>query len=153
MLRVYTINQETKAILYKRNLTNCTWIFEGKKQQPTTNPLMRILNQSCLENGSSLKGRLDYAKKILQTSSKLPIAVSPLKRIFMVPIRSLRNKETGVISYYHIKRYIPLREQRDQTRTLIIFKDGTDLSINVSYPSFKEQYSKTGHLIASYFAP
>lgn len=147
MLDVYAINGETKAILCKQDLAYRTLIYEGDCIISSTHSLQEILADNCRRHGSSLEGRLEYAEYVLHTSIKLPITVHPLKGIFMVPIRSLNSENSGVISYYQVKRYRPLR---NQNRTHIQFKDRTDLIIDVSYPSFDRQYKKTGQLIADF---
>lgn len=150
MLDVYTINRQTKALLCKQDSTYRTLIYEGSRKKRSIHSLKRILDVNCTWNGSTLDGRLKFAKYVLRTSQKLPIAVSPRKGIFMIPIRSIRSKKCGVISYYQIKKFQPLNEK---SKTHILFKDGLDLMIDISFASFNRQYKKTGQLIANLLQP
>lgn len=149
MINVHTIKRSTKAILSKTNSNTIkTMIYEDTNQIPSPYSLKEILDKNCLDNGSSLIGRLNYAEHILRTSVKLPITIHPGKRIFMIPIRSLDSQKSGVISYYQIHNYLA-----SQNGTDIYFYDGTKLSIDVSEKSFNMQYKKTGQLIANLFRP
>jgi len=146
---VYTINQRTKAILCTPELTTRTLIYEGSRKFQSIHCLKKILDVNCTSNGSSLKGRLQFAEHVLRTKIKLPVAVHPRLGIFMFPIRSLNAKKSGVIAYYQIKKYQPL----SNNRTHIYFKDGSDLILDVSGASFDNQYKKTGQLIAKLLEP
>src|SRR5699024_5888839 len=104
MITVYRIKESTKAILSKFDSTTTkALIYESINKIPSPYSLKDILDENCLEHGSSLEGRLNYAKHILRTSIKLPVIIHPGKRIFMIPIRSLNSQKSGVISYYQIR--------------------------------------------------
>jgi|SRR5690625_1140082 len=149
MVNIYRIRQSTKAIISKTgSKTTKTYIYEDINKVPSPYSLQEILNKNCLEHGSSLEGRLNYAEHILRTSVKLPIIIHPGKRIFMIPTRSLSSAKSGVISYYQIQDYVATNKG-----TNILFHDGTRLEIDVSETSFNMQYKKTSQLIASLFRP
>lgn len=143
---MYTINQNTKAILCQNHSPYPTVILERAERLESRYSLIDILSYNCLQYGSSLDGRLESAAAILGTNVKLPIIVNPEMGIFMVPIRSLRNEACGVLSYYQIKRYEPKFRG-----TYVKFYDGTDAYIKISERSFDQQFKKTSHLIAHHF--
>lgn len=143
---MYNITQDTKALLCQKHSPYPTIIYERNEQIKSKQRLIDILSHNCLQHGSSLNGRFEFAEETLGTKVKLPIIVNPEMGIFMVPIRSLRNESCGVLSYYQIKRY-----ESKFRGTYIKFHDGTDTYIDISWRSFDQQFKKTSHLIAHHF--
>ena len=145
MLNVYKICRETKAILSKDHSCYGSLILEGPREIYSIHRPEKILDVNCLSNGSSLKGRQEYAQKVLKTKVKVPIPVYPRNGIFMVPTKSMRSRDCGFLSYYQIKHFEP-----NGKGTYVHFFDGSGIVVNISQSSFNMQYKKTGQLIANH---
>ncbi|MBP1971677.1 competence protein ComK [Virgibacillus natechei] len=143
---IYTISQDTKAIMTKETGYYRTLIIEGNKKKPSNYKIEQILNYNCLLYGSDLAGRKKGVKRILKSASKLPIPVDPAnKGIYMMPTASIKNKDCVWLAYHHIKFY----EQRDH-KAYIGFHDDTGIYINASVKTIDLQYKRTSEVIVDY---
>lgn len=139
---VFIITRATKAIIAKDSTYYRSLILEGSKEQHSLHRPEQILDNSCLIYSSTLGGRRTAAKKILRSTSKIPIPVSPEKGLYMLPTSSTKNKDCVWFSYYHIDFY----EQREN-KTYVAFNDGSGLYVNTSLSSFDLQYKRTSQVI------
>lgn len=101
--------------------------------------LKMFLNKHCLKNGSTLQGRLDFSKWILNTS-KLPIYIN--NAIILFPTKSLKNYETILINYKNI-----VDIYQNDTFTRIIFSDLSMIDINISFYTIKKQMDKCAKIV------
>lgn len=139
----YIINEKTQVIKNVQSENFRTKIYEENRIYYSRYSQQSIINDSCVHNGSSLRGRWKLVRKILRTNSKLPIPLTPQKGIYLVPTTSIRNEACIWFSYYHIDYYV----ERDN-QLAIFLKDGTVYLINISYNQFDLQYKKTSQIIA-----
>ncbi|MGY0691265.1 competence protein ComK [Virgibacillus sp. FSP13] len=149
-LYIYEITQQTKAIMGKDSAYYRARILEvGQiKDKLSIHKPEKILQNSCLTNGSTLVGRRTAVKQILKTSSKLPIPVIPEKDVFMLPTASTKSKDCVWLSFYHIEYY----EQRDN-RTYVSFYDGSGIYINSSESTIDMQIKKASQVITKMNRP
>lgn len=143
LTQIFIITQATKAIIAKDSAYYRSLILEGKNEQHSFHKPEQILDNSCLQYGSSLSGRRMSAKLTLKANSKIPVSVIPEQGVYMLPTSSVKNKDCVWFSYYHIDYY----EQRDQ-KTYVSFTDGSGLYVNTSHSSFDLQYKRTSQIIA-----
>ncbi|MDY7046468.1 MAG: competence protein ComK [Bacillota bacterium] len=139
---VYIISPQTKAILLKERSYFRSIILEGNMQRRSLHKPEQIINNSCLLYGSTLDGRRKAVKRILKSSSKLPVPIIPEKGVYMLPTASIKNKSCVWLAYHHIDTYEKYKDQ-----TYIKFFDGNDLLINISHNAFDMQYKRTSQLI------
>src|SRR5699024_525184 len=114
----YIVSIHTKAILNKDNAYYKTRIYEKKQIWNHVHKADNILKQNCIENGSTVEGRREFARKILSSPIKLPIAICPQLDVYMLPTSSPKSLECVWVAYYHVKKY----EERDD-KTYIFFRD------------------------------
>ncbi|MBP2076184.1 competence protein ComK [Oceanobacillus polygoni] len=146
MGKLYIISPETKAIM--RNSESSYYrskVLEGKDEKISIHRPEQIIDNSCLLYGSDLKGRKEAVQKILCTTSKLPVPISPTRGVFMFPTSSIKNKDCVWIAFHHVKFY----EQRDD-KTYIGFIDETGIYVNVSENTIDTQYKRTSQVIVHY---
>lgn len=140
---MYRINKDTKAIKTNESGYFSAKIMENNKIIFSVHHPMGILDFNCLKHGASLDGRNESVKEFLQSNSKLPVPVVPMKGIFMFPTTSAKNDDCVWISYYQVKRF----EKRNEM-TYIYFRDKTGMYVNISCNQFDLQMKKTGQVIA-----
>ncbi|WP_106496092.1 competence protein ComK [Lentibacillus sp. Marseille-P4043] len=147
---IYEITQQTKAIMRKDSAYYRARILEAgqTKDKLCIHKPEKILQNSCLINGSSLLGRRTAVKQILKTRSKLPIPVIPEKDVFMLPTASTKSKDCVWLSFYHIEYY----EQRDN-RTYVSFYDGSGIYVNSSENTIDMQIKKASQVITKMNRP
>ncbi len=105
--------------------------------------LISYLNKLCLQSGSSLQGRLDFGKYLLNTT-KIPIYIN--KDIILFPTESIRRYNSVLINYKNIISY---NEIDDFIR--VVFKDLREIYVNISMYSFEKQVEKA-HEINEYLS-
>ncbi|WP_226036324.1 competence protein ComK [Aquibacillus saliphilus] len=138
----YHISNDTMTIEPKSVENYRTLIVEPGKQIYTTRSLNQILNDSCIRSGASLDGRRMAAGKILETSKKIPVPVSPEQNIYLMPTCAIKEKECAYISFIHIKHY----SEQDK-KTLVVFNNGYKIIVDTSRKSFNQLYNRTSNIM------
>ncbi|MBN6205346.1 competence protein ComK [Ralstonia pickettii] len=139
MKKVYKITKQTQAILTKHSPYYRSEIWEEGRRRHSLHSPLKIIKENC---SGRFEERTALAQTALQSSSKLPIVISPEEKIYMFPTESIRGKNLILLSYHQIKDYI----ERDN-RTYIEFLDGTGIYVKASAHIIDQQYKKTGQLI------
>lgn len=85
----YIINNNTIAVLKKKNYTI---IFDVEKNRVINKNINKILENNCNFYGSSLIGRKNSAKKILNISYKIPLFIT--NNIILLQLNSLKSEES-----------------------------------------------------------
>ena len=98
----FIINNETVAVL-KKNKKIIKYNVDN--YEVINKNLNSFLDFNCLYYGSSLKGRIKYAKLSLNISYKCPILISEKENLILIPLNSLKNEETILIMLNKIKDY------------------------------------------------
>lgn len=140
---LFLITKETKAIYLCDTGYYRSKVLEDDQTLCSVRYPTKLINDSCLKYDSSLEGREEAVKKILNTKSKLPIPVDPNNGIYMFPTLSKQNKNCVWLAYYHIANY-----QQVDERALVTFVDGTSIYANVSITILDLQFKRTSQVIA-----
>ncbi|MBM7551728.1 competence protein ComK [Thalassobacillus pellis] len=104
--------------------------------------MKKILNDSCLVNGASFIGRMNFAKNCLMTDKKLPVGVIPHANVIMFPVGTGNIFHKVWLAYNHI---IDFREI-SQGRMELLFTDQSTSTITISRHSFRRQYNLAAQL-------
>ena len=107
-------------------------IFKG-------NVIKEILNESCINYGSSLNGRIKGSKYALKSKYKLPIIISEKEKLVFFPVKEM-GREIWV-NFDMIKEL-----KRKNSGVVVCFKNGLSQEINVSYTVFNNQVLKASRL-------
>lgn len=142
----YIIHFETQAIMETRKGNFRTEIIEKDGVTFSLKSPLAILSSSTRENGLTLEGSFEIAKKILKTNSKLPASISPFAGIYFFPTTSPRNKDCIWFSFYQIKDYKEVNEKK----VAVILQGGRVMIVDTSFNQFDLQYKKTCQIIAYY---
>lgn len=139
MLELYEINDKTLAIIPVENniskvLEEDTIYFVNKK---TTD----IIDHSCKYFGSSYAGRFEGTKHILGFNYKAPIIIEETKNMIFFPTSSPRFDNCMWISLKHIKKY-----DKYNNKSIVSFKGGKTLTLNMSYNSLENQIFRATRL-------
>lgn len=140
MKKNYIINERTYYIREKDDhlyINELGEEFENKEER-----LKNILETSCLFYGSTLKGRKEGTKNLINEVYKLPIIINDAKLLIIFPLVSLRSDKSIWLVYNNIKEY----HQINKSKVLVTFKNNSTTIIKVSYYRFHMQILKCSRL-------
>ncbi|MBO8156666.1 MAG: competence protein ComK [Bacillaceae bacterium] len=144
----YVVNRNTLAVFSNPDPIYVTKILEPNHTIYCTRTTIKILEDSCIIGGASLIGRREVMKRVLHTSTKLPIPVNPKIGVYLFPTKSHLSIDCHWISFFHVKSYHS--SLYDKNKLDILFSDGSKHTISSSYSSFRKQMLKTGLAVAHY---
>lgn len=98
------------------------------------------LNDLCIKNLSTLDGRIDAVKKKYNIKHKVPIFVD--SKCILFSTGSMRDFEVVYINYFEMIEY----SSKDE-KTIIYFKDGTNIDIKLSLKIVRKQVSKIQYIL------
>ena len=136
----YEISKGTLAIV--PNEENSSLVYEDSERYIIDQTPYKIMESSCLYFGSSYTGRKEGAKNILGAEYKVPIIVDDTDNIIVFPTTSPLSQDCVWISLSHVKKY----EKVDTYNTKIIFNNGKEIIVPVSYRSIENQVSRASRL-------
>ena len=85
------------------------------------------------------------SSKFIKSRYKTPIIIEETSRLVFFPINSPTKKNALWVSYNNISEYFPCKNQR---HTIIKFKNGYKMEVDVSFYSFNQQFLKASRLSA-----
>lgn len=136
MLKNYEINSETLAIIPVSN--KISKVIEENEEFLISKKTFEIIDNSCKFFGSSYKGRYEGTKYLTGLSYKAPIVVEETKDIIFFPTTSPRMDSCNWICLNKISKY-----QKEGSNSKIIFKNGLELSLDMSYSSLENQIMRS----------
>lgn len=138
-MKEYEINEETMAIIpinYYQTL-----VKEVDNEYIIDKKAYEIMEESCEYYGSSYKGRLTAAKKILNSSYKIPIIIEESENIIFFPTKSSLLEDCCWINYNFIKKY-----DKKGKKVTVTFINNEELDIDMSKLSLDNQISRSSML-------
>ncbi len=139
MLQNYEINTSTIAIIPLQN--NHSRIIEEDGEFEVNKTTTEIINHSCKYFGSSFIGRKEGTKALMGISYKAPIIVEETKNLIFFPTSSPRFDNCTWISLKHVNNYL-----KNDRNSLVSFKNGETLELNISYGSLENQVLRATRL-------
>lgn len=140
MEKIYEINKGTYCLIQNSNKT--TTVLEEKNEYEIEKNIHKIVDDSCRNFGSSLKGRVDGTINLTGIKYKSPIVVSEYLSIIMIPTGSTRGEICHWISLSSIKRI----ERSKYDNTIIVFNNDKKIELDVSYFAMQNQFAKATRL-------
>ena len=132
MLNNYEINSSTIAIIpISKGISR---VIEEDNIMTVQKNTTQIIDDSCKYFGSSYLGRHEGTKNIIGINYKSPIVIEETKEIIFFPTSSPRFDNCYWISLKKIQKYKKVNGQ-----TVIVFKNGYELPINISSGSLENQ--------------
>lgn len=142
-MKEYEINEKTMAII---PINYCqTLVKEYENEYVVEKNAYEIMENSCEYYGSTYKGRLTAAKKMLNSSYKLPIIIEESENIIFFPTKSSLLEDCCWINYNFIKKY-----EKYGNRVKITFKNNEEIEVDMSKLSLDNQISRSSMLELTY---
>jgi len=138
-MKEYEINEETMAVIpisYYQTL-----VKELENEYVIEKRAYEIMENSCEYYGSTYKGRLTAAKKILNSSYKIPIVIEESENIIFFPTKSSLLEDCSWINYNFIKKY-----EKNGKKVTITFKNNEKICVDMSKLSLENQISRSSML-------
>ena len=136
----YEINQGTLAILPNENENSL--VYEDEERFIVDQRPYSIMEESCKYFGSTYKGRKESAKEMLGADYKVPIIIEDYNNVIIFPTTSPTSDDCAWISLKRVKGI----EKIDIYNTRIIFDNGREIIVPVSYRSIENQLSRASRL-------
>lgn len=140
MEKNYEINKGTMCLI--QNNDGTTKVYEEESEYIINKNIHKIVDESCKNFGSSLKGRYEGTYKLTGVKYKAPIIVSEYLSIIMIPTGSTRGEICHWISLDSIKSI----EKTKENKVLIKFYNEKKLELNISYFIMQNQLDKATRL-------
>lgn len=137
----YEINEET-MIISPINDEKCR-VLESDAEYVVNGTPLNVIERSCEYFGSSFVGRQTGAIKLIGAEYKIPILIEETRNIVFFPTTSPNNSDCTWISLNNIKKY---EKTSDKRYTKVIFKNGDEVEISISYGSFNNQILRASRL-------
>ena len=138
-MKDYEINEETMAIIPLNY--NKTMIKEVNNEYIIDKSAYKIMEDSCEYYGSTYKGRLKAAQKLLDTNYKVPIIVEESENIVFFPTKSSLLEDCCWINYNFIKSY-----EKNGNSTKVYFNNQESIDFDISKLSLENQISRSSRL-------
>ena len=138
-MKDYEINEDTIAVIpigYER-----TKIIELENEYIIEKKAYKVMDESCIFYGSTYKGRLAAAKKILECSYKLPILVEESQNIIFFPTKSSLEEDCCWINFNYVKNVI-----KNDKKCTINFINDKRLDFSISKLSIENQIARSTKL-------
>ena len=128
----YEVNLETLAIIPLN--ANETKIIEKNDEFIVNSSSMKIIDDCCRFFGSTYNGRIEGTKSMIGVNYKAPIILEETTPMIFFPTISPRLEACYWISFKDVDKCYKIDK-----KSLIVFKNGTKLEINLSYKILQNQ--------------
>ena len=135
----YEMNFDTLAII-PLNSTE-TKIIEKEGEYIVNISSMKIIDDGCRFFGSSYIGRSEGTKSMIGINYKAPIIIEETTPIIFFPTLSPRLEACSWISFRDVDKSI-----KKENKSIIIFKNGREIELNLSYKILQNQILRASYL-------
>ncbi len=129
-----------KTILIVKEGNN-SYLYESNNKRFLHKKIYDVINEGCNYYGSSYKGRVEGSNYLLGSIYKAPIIISETKNIIMFPTTSFACDDCMWINYAWIDKYY-----YDNNKSVILFKNGLKIDINLSSKIINNQILRSSRL-------
>ena len=117
---------------------NSTKIITNDSTFIVNSSARKIIDYSCRYFGSSIEDRIKSTKILAKMTAKVPIIIEDTRNIIFFPIKSTREKNNIWVSFNNLDNYI-----KDGRNTILTFKNGTEITLQVSYYIIDNQVTRS----------
>jgi len=135
----YEVNQDTLAIIPINSLE--TKIIEKENEFVVNSSSMKIIDDGCRYFGSSYTGRSEGTKSMIGINYKAPIILEETIPMIFFPTTSPRLVACSWISFKEVEKCI-----KKDKNSLIIFKNGLELEVDLSFSILQNQILRSSYL-------
>ncbi|SHM44807.1 competence protein ComK [Gracilibacillus kekensis] len=140
--KVYEISPKTLAVVgaeVKGDFFTRIIEYEEADDYETTWSAQKVMDTTCKEFGISLRGLIEGSRMLSGITHKPPIAIDRLSGMYFFPVESPLRKSCTWIAHSHVLEV----EKLDSHLTRVVFKNGRDLILEISYATMINQLYRT----------
>ena len=127
---------EEAALIEKRSASSVSVVFlDGREEQLACNA-EEMLNELCLRNGSSLKGRFEAVKYLADAKTKFPVLIRERDCLIFFPILGY---DSSPVNYWINDSALILFNPIGREATELLFSSGLSLTIPYDSRMIKRQ--------------
>ncbi|SFL84310.1 competence protein ComK [Salibacterium qingdaonense] len=142
---VYEVTKSTVGIVSMLDGEVKTRVYETDGSTIfTAQPAESIMEEACLEGGSSMAGRLTYVRRKLGFKYRRPVPVNEKEGLYAFPLHGSPGNQDSWFFYSHILR---VEVDKYDQRTYLVFRNGQRAEVNASYYHAQQQILKTSRCI------
>ncbi len=140
----YIVHENTCALLPAKQIEYGTMIIEHKETKKERAVPFDIIKESCTHYWSNYEGRRNAVIQKLGYKQKTPIPLSIQQKICFFPTHSPSHIDNCWINFDQIKRWdkTPKTKQLSREQIKVIFKNGTNITVDVSVHTFSTQFDR-----------
>lgn len=136
----YDVTPLTLAVLAKSDTKDSTpCVLEEEAEYAIDYAPSKMIDYACKFFGSSLRGRQEGTRNICGITHKAPISIDPSSGMYFFPTFSPISPKCSWIAHSHIDQVNRITNQS----TEVIFKNGKQVILEVSYGSLLNQVQRT----------
>jgi competence protein ComK len=145
----YEISQTTIALLHNHHEKYQTKILDLEGEFYSSKPIMKLLEEACLNNCSTYEGRRQAVIHFTNYTQRIPILINQFEKIIAFPTHSPEQSHCIWIFFHQILEISPI----NKTQSLITFKNYKQLQLNISFHTLHEQCKKAAICITRFCYP
>ncbi|WP_081727776.1 competence protein ComK [Halalkalibacter wakoensis] len=143
----YEINRDTSALFSANHTDYYTIVWERDQLFYVKKPILQLVKEGCLEGGAEYDGRKTAVVFKTGIQNRIPIPINPIEHIYAFPTHSPKLHECSWIFYHHIKT---IKRHHNPHQSLITFKHGKELLLDISYHTLERQVQRTSYCIVQF---
>jgi competence protein ComK len=144
----YKIGKTTMAIKSEYTTTHSSVIYDLNGQFESKKEVKELLNEACIQRGSTYEGRIKAAKALLSFKNKTPLMICPHECIYAFPTISPEKYQCTWIFLRHVKEYY-----YRGTKLFVKFKNEEALEVYSSLHILTKQKQHTLELMFHFSEP
>src|SRR5699024_6731442 len=143
----YTIIRKTHALFPAKHFEYDTIVIERERKLYIRQTPLQIIKDSCQKYCSTYEGRRDAVVALMNFKQKVQIPVSIHKSIYLFPTHPPNHLDNSWIAYEHVARFDKKQSPGQPEQTIVTFKHGYTLTLDVSVHTFEKQWQRTLELM------
>lgn len=143
----YRISEYTMALKPAKMIEYDTIVIETEHIYNVRQTPDLLIKKACIDNWSTYEGRRDAVIYKTNFKRKVPIPINRNKQIYAFPTHATKDLDCHWIFCGHILHII---EDQKTNSSIIHFKNGSVLPINVSTHTLRKQYQRTLNCMLSF---
>ena len=151
ILKDYSINPQTAALLPAKQIDYETIVFEQDRQIAVSKTAHQLIKEACLDYFSTYEGRRKAVMHHTNFKRKVPIPISMGHNICTFPTHSTTDIECIWIFSNHVQSIKRISTRKNiYAQSMITFKSGQQLPLNVSYHILDKQMRRATMCMVQY---
>lgn len=151
IIEAYQITTSTLALLPARAIDYDTIVMKENETKHVRQTSMNLIESACFDyDWTTYDGRRKSVIRHTGYKNRTPIPISIHKSIYFFPTHSPKHTDNIWIAFQHILMIgkVPKQKASKQTQSIVYFKSGQELILNISFHTLEKQYERTLEIVS-----